>query len=151
MRATFFSFLIIAALFGTANAVEPDEVLADLALEARARAISQELRCLVCQNETIDESNAPLAKDLRIIVRERLIAGDTDEAVIQYVVERYGDYVLLRPPIRPATWLLWFGPLVLLIVGFVAIPALCWQRNQTVPPLTDQERSRLNSALEDAE
>ncbi len=142
-----YAFLIGFVSF--AHAVEPDEVLADTTLEARARAISQQLRCLVCQNETIDESNAPLAKDLRVIVRERLLEGETDEAVIQYVVARYGDYVLLRPPIRPATWLLWFGPTILFVIGLGAVAAFYRGRSsESQPkPLTDDEEQRLNRAL----
>lgn len=104
---------LAAALLGCslpADAVNPDEVLKDPALEARARVISQELRCLVCQNQSIDDSNAPLAKDLRIIVRERLVAGDSNEKVIDYVVARYGNYVLLKPPLQTDTALLWFAP-----------------------------------------
>lgn len=98
-------------------AVLPGEQLADPRLEARARAISQDLRCVVCQNQTIDDSDATLAHDLRLIVRERLKAGDTDDAVKAYIVQRYGSYVLLDPPLEPATVLLWFGPLVVLIAG----------------------------------
>ncbi|MDJ0897067.1 MAG: cytochrome c-type biogenesis protein CcmH, partial [Alphaproteobacteria bacterium] len=92
--------------------VSPDEMLDDPALEARARALSKELRCLVCQNESIDESDADLARDLRKIVRERLVAGDTDDEVIGYLTARYGDFVLLNPPVKPLTWALWFGPVV---------------------------------------
>ena len=98
-----------------AHAVEPDEVLADRALEARARQLSAELRCLVCQNQSIDESNAPLAKDLRLLVRERLTAGDSDDAVLDFIVARYGSFVLLKPPLGPETILLWTAPLVLLV------------------------------------
>ena len=93
-----------------AGAVEPDEMLADAALEARARAVSATLRCLVCQNQSIDDSNAPLARDLRILVRERLSAGESNEAAIAFVVARYGDFVLLKPPFKPTTWLLWLAP-----------------------------------------
>lgn len=93
-----------------AIAVEPDEVLADPALELRARELSVQLRCVVCQSQSIDESNAPLAKDMRIIVRERLAAGDSDEDVLQYMVARYGDYVLLNPPVQENTLFLWLAP-----------------------------------------
>ena len=112
-------FLLLAALVfaSPAFAVLPGEQLADPRLEARARAISQELRCVVCQNQTIDDSDATLAHDLRLIVRERLRAGDTDEQVKAYVVHRYGPYVLLKPPLELATFLLWFGPLAVLIAG----------------------------------
>lgn len=102
------------------QAVQPDEVLDDPVLEARARDLSAEIRCLVCQNESIDASNAQLARDLRILVRERLVAGDSDREVLDFLVARYGDFVLLRPPVNQATVLLWFGPaLVLLIAGTV--------------------------------
>ena len=105
-----------------ALAVEPGEMLADPVLEARARDISKELRCLVCQNQSIDDSNAPLAHDLRVLVRQRLVAGDSNEAVKQYLVARYGDYVLMKPPFKPETWVLWLGPPVLLLLG----GALVW-------------------------
>src|SRR4029079_764971 len=106
------SLLILFA--GLAWAVEPGEKLADPGLEARARAISQELRCLVCQNQSIDDSNAELARDLRVIVRERLEAGDTDAQVLAFVEARYGEFVLLRPPFNLHTLLLWLAPCVLL-------------------------------------
>jgi len=109
-------FALIGVL-AVALAIDPDEQLSDPALEARARAVSKTLRCVVCQSQSIDESNAPLAKDLRIIVRERIAAGDTNEQVIAYVVERYGDYVLLAPPVRGRTLLLWAAPLLFLLVG----------------------------------
>ncbi len=101
----------------SAHAVQPGERLANPALEARARAISAELRCLVCQNESIDESNADLAHDIRVLVRQRLTAGDTDAQAIQAVVNRYGAFVLLRPPVEPATYLLWFAPPALVLIG----------------------------------
>lgn len=111
-------FLFAAFAFAApAFAVLPSEQLADPKLEARARAISQELRCVVCQNQSIDDSDAPLAHDLRVIVRERLKAGDSDEAVKSWLVRRYGAYVLLKPPLEPATLLLWFGPLLVLLAG----------------------------------
>lgn len=110
--------LAIALACGPARAAtSPDEMLADPALEARARALGKELRCLVCQNQSIDDSDAPLARDLRRIVRERLLAGDSDAAIERYLVERYGDFVLLRPPVKPATWLLWVGPFLVLLAG----------------------------------
>ncbi|MCS6779636.1 MAG: cytochrome c-type biogenesis protein CcmH [Geminicoccaceae bacterium] len=98
-------------------ATSPDEILPDPALEARARALGKELRCLVCQNQSIDDSDAPLAKDLRRVVRERLVAGDSDAAIKRHLVERYGDFVLLEPPFKPATWLLWGGPLLVVLAG----------------------------------
>ncbi len=118
--------LVAAAVPMTAVAVRPDEILTDPALEARARNISKELRCLVCQNESIDESHADLARDLRLLVRQRLLAGDTDRQVIAYVHERYGDFVLLRPPVRGTTLVLWFGPGVLLAL----VVALVWRQTR---------------------
>jgi cytochrome c-type biogenesis protein CcmH len=106
--ALFFAFLLAVA--SPAGAVLPDEMLTDLVLEARARDISKNLRCLVCQNQSIDDSDADLARDLRIIVRERLVAGDSDGAVIGFVVDRYGDFVLLNPPFKASTYVLWIGP-----------------------------------------
>jgi cytochrome c-type biogenesis protein CcmH len=150
MRA-FATFLVACILLALpALAVEPSERLADPALETRARAISAELRCLVCQNESIDESHADLAHDIRVLVRERLKAGDTDAQAMQAVVRRYGDFVLLRPPVEPATWLLWFGPAVLLVIGFGG--TLMWLRRRTVvapPPLSEDEQRVLDSLLRD--
>lgn len=111
--AGYLSFFILAA--GQAWAVLPDEMLKDSALEARARVISQDLRCLVCQNQSIDDSNAPLAKDLRIIVRERITAGDSNAQVFDYVVARYGNYVLLKPPLQTDTFLLWAFPFLMML------------------------------------
>lgn len=131
------------------RAVTPDEVLSDSALEARARAISKELRCLVCQNQSIDDSDAELAHDLRVVVRERLRAGDSDRQVMTFVVERYGDYVRLRPPFRANTLALWLTPLVLLLMGSALALAVV-RRGRTRPgagPLTEDERARLGAAL----
>ncbi|MBV8736657.1 MAG: cytochrome c-type biogenesis protein CcmH [Alphaproteobacteria bacterium] len=147
--------LAAAIVFGlvlqSAWAVEPSERLANPALEARARAISQELRCLVCQNESIDESNAPLAHDLRLLVRKRLIAGDTDQQVLNYIVARYGVFVLLDPPFEPLTWLLWLGPPVL-VVGSGAILLLRSRRRgraPTPPKLSAEESARAAALLGD--
>ena len=117
MKLFVLALLAIVSFAAPAHAVLPSEQLVDPRLESRARAISQELRCVVCQNQTIDDSDATLAHDLRVIVRERLKAGDSDEQVKAYIVKRYGSYVLLKPPLEPATLLLWFGPLLVLIVG----------------------------------
>ncbi len=143
----------LAALFPMpGGAVLPDEVLDDPALEARARELSREIRCLVCQNESIDSSNAELARDLRILVRERLTAGDSDQQVLDYLVARYGDYVLLRPPVKPATYLLWFGPALLLLLGGAAVVRYFRPRRGNPPaaaaPLSDHERTRLKALLE---
>lgn len=122
----FFIFMFAVCISLTsAFAVLPDEVLKDPVLETRARVISQDLRCLVCQNQSIDDSNAPLAKDLRIIVRERLTAGDSNEQVFGYVVARYGNYVLLKPPLQQDTLILWLAPFLLMIIALgVAIAYL---------------------------
>jgi len=129
---TFAWFLFAAVLSASpAFAVLPGEQLADPRLESRAREISQELRCVVCQNQTIDDSDATLAHDLRLIVRERLKAGDSDEQVKAYIVHRYGAYVLLRPPLEPATALLWFGPLFVLIAGAAGSWIYLQKRRQT--------------------
>lgn len=145
MRAFFAALvLLIGAL--PAFAVNPDEVLADPSLEARARAISANLRCLVCQNQSIDDSDADLAHDLRVIVRERLTAGDTDEAAVQYIVDRYGEYVLLNPVVAPHTIALWVAaPLVLAIGGIVVIVGIRRKRVVAAPAaeLTDEEKAAL--------
>ena len=112
--------LVLLAMFTAspnAFAVMPDEVLKNPALETRAREISQDLRCLVCQNQSIDDSNAPLAKDLRVIVRERLTAGESNEQVFDYLVSRYGNYVLLKPPLQADTFLLWSSPFLILLIA----------------------------------
>ena len=100
-----------------AAATMPSEMLADAALESRARHLAKQVRCVVCQNETIDESHSPLARDMRLLVRQRLLAGDSDQAVIDYLVARYGEFVLLRPRVEPATYVLWGLPFVLLVGG----------------------------------
>jgi len=133
-----------------AFAVEPAEMLKNPALEARARAVSQELRCLVCQNESIDESHADLAHDLRVLLRQRIAAGDTDRQAIDFIVRRYGDFVLLKPPVEPATWLLWFGPAVLLVLGAAGAFIFVRRRNagtREPPPLTPAEQQRLDTLL----
>lgn len=111
------ALLVLFAAGGVATAVEPDEMLDDPVLEERARDISQHLRCVVCKNQNIDESTAPLARDLRILIRERLKQGDSNEEVIGFVVDRYGDFVLLTPPIKTETLPLWLAPAILLIGG----------------------------------
>ncbi len=118
-RAVSLAFSAAAVLVAatSALAVQPDEILADSAMEQRARQISTGLRCLVCQNQSIDDSDAPLARDLRLLVRERLTAGDSDGAAIEFVVARYGDFVLLKPPFNVATLMLWISPLLLLLGG----------------------------------
>jgi cytochrome c-type biogenesis protein CcmH len=132
-----------------AGAVNPDERLADPALEARARDLSKSLRCLVCQNQSIDASNADLAHDLRVLVRERLTAGDTDAQVLAYLKARYGDYVLLKPPVERATWLLWFGPGAALLIGIGALALRRRTRPAAPAPLSAEERARLAIVVKD--
>jgi cytochrome c-type biogenesis protein CcmH len=153
----FLRLLVMAPLLGIAAhalAVEPSEMLKDPKLEARARAISEELRCLVCQNESIDESNAALAHDLRVLLRQRLEAGDSDAQAIQYIVDRYGQFVLLRPPVEPATYVLWFGPAALLLLaGAGATLYLRRHRPESAPaaPLSAAEEERLQSLLREGD
>jgi len=139
----------IAAFAVAALAVEPGEVLKDAALEARARTLSSEIRCLVCQNQSIDESNADLARDMRRLVRERLRAGDSDQAIRDYLIKRYGDFVMLRPPVKRSTWLLWFGPgLVLLGAAGVMIVYFRNRRRATAAvALGEDEQARLDALL----
>jgi cytochrome c-type biogenesis protein CcmH len=144
-----------ATVAGPVHALDPGEALKDPVLEHRAREISKELRCLVCQNQSIDDSSAPLAKDLRRIVRERLKKGDTNSQVIQFIVARYGDFVLLRPPVKPVTWLLWFGPAALLLMGAVALALRIRRRRRAPvaapPPLTEAEKRALRRLQEPGE
>jgi cytochrome c-type biogenesis protein CcmH len=141
IRALFTGLFLIAFTF-SALAVNPDEVLQDPALEARARDISRDLRCLVCQNQSIDDSNASLAKDLRVIVRERITAGDNNQQVQDYIVKRYGNYVLLKPPFQFDTALLWFLPFVLLALALAG--AWTYLRQQPEP----EEGEALNDILD---
>lgn len=134
------------------RAVEPDEILTDARLEARARNLSAGLRCLVCQNQSIDDSNAPLARDLRVLVRDRLKAGDTDSQIMDYVVARYGEFVLLRPRFSAATLVLWIAPLLVLAVAiFLAAAVLRGQRrrSQSQERLTQEDQARLAEILRD--
>jgi cytochrome c-type biogenesis protein CcmH len=121
MRAICVAVLFSLAILAPAYAVRPDEVLADPQLEARARAISAELRCMVCQNQSIDDSDAPLARDLRLLVRERLKAGDSEDAIRTFLTARYGDFILLKPPLKVETVLLWAGPAAILFLGVLIL------------------------------
>lgn len=113
-------FIVILSLFPfSVSAVEPDEILSDPVLEERARVISKELRCVVCKNQDIDSSNAGVARDLRLLVRERLVTGDTNEEILAYIQARYGDFVLLKPPFKPETYLLWFAPPLLALISII--------------------------------
>jgi cytochrome c-type biogenesis protein CcmH len=147
---------VALACAAPALAVQPDEVLPDPTLEARARALSRELRCMVCQNQSIDDSDAPLAKDLRVLVRERLQAGDSDSQVIDFLVARYGEFVLLKPRFTAHTWLLWLAPFALLIGGAVVLflfvrrrSALAAASSAEARDLTPDEQARLARLLDD--
>ena len=132
-------------------ATNPDEVLQDPVLEHRARELSKQLRCLVCQNQSIDDSDADLARDLRRIVREQLVAGRSDEEIVTYLTARYGDFVLLRPPVKPATWGLWFGPALVLVIAAAGLVVYV-RRRSAVPDaptagLSREERRRLEALV----
>lgn len=152
MRALRILFAAIATLLSVAPAlaVEPSEMLSDPVLEARARDISQHLRCVVCQNQSIDDSNAPLAQDMRLLVRERLVAGDSDRQVLDYVVARYGNFVLLRPPMQPDTIALWLAPFVVLLLMIWGLFSQARRKPQAaaIAPLSDAERQRLSRLLD---
>ncbi len=142
--------VVLLALSGSASAVQPDEILPDPALEARARALSRELRCMVCQNQSIDDSDAPLARDLRLIVRERLKAGDTDAQILELLASRYGEFVLLRPRFSWHNALLWFAPLIVLVLGAVGLVVALRHRRATAPgvaPLSPEEERRLRELI----
>jgi cytochrome c-type biogenesis protein CcmH len=143
--------LVLLALASAAKAVEPRERLADPALEARARALSREVRCLVCQNESIDDSDADLAHDLRVLLRERIAAGDTDAQAVKFLTDRYGDFVLLKPPVEPATYLLWFGPIIVLLLAGGGAFLYLRRRKAAAPaaPLNAAEERRIEKLLED--
>lgn len=148
------SFLLVLCLLIAlpADAVEPDEILDDPALEARARVISKDLRCLVCRNESIDESNAELAKDLRVLVRERILAGDTNEETVQYVVDRYGEYVLLKPRATGTNLILWVAGPVLLVLALIIGAGYILTRRRAegrVEELSAEEEARLQKIMEE--
>jgi cytochrome c-type biogenesis protein CcmH len=141
--------LLAALVIGTAaHAVQPDEVLKDPALEQRARHISAGLRCMVCQNQSIDDSDAPLAKDLRLLVRERLQAGDTDRQVEDFLVQRYGEFVLLRPTFGTHTLLLWLAPALVLALGAIGAFAALRRRPHSAAALDADEQAALDALLE---
>lgn len=157
--------LVLLALSGLPASpvwsADPAEMLKDPVLEKRAEAVGKDLRCLVCQNESIEDSNADLARDLRLIVRERIALGASDEQVRQYVVDRYGDYVLLRPPFKTTTWVLWLGPFALLLAALAAAVMVFRHRSGAgaagggdpakAPPLSAEEKRRLDTLLKDGE
>lgn len=140
--------VILALLAAPVWAVEPDEMLADPVLEDRARELSAGLRCPVCQNESIDESNAPLAKELRIIVRERLVAGDTDQQIVDYLVARYGEFVLLNPTVSGANWILWLAAPALFLAGLgMGWSAIRRKPETPDPTLSAEEQAALDKIL----
>ncbi|MCL7999317.1 cytochrome c-type biogenesis protein CcmH [Brucella sp. 21LCYQ03] len=149
---TVFLTLFLTFQISSAFAVNPDEVLPDPQLEKRARQISAELRCMVCQNESIDDSNAELARDLRILVRERLTSGDSDKQVVDFVVDRYGEFVLLKPRFNAQTAILWGFPVIVLLFGGIALAIAFRRRNAVLDvqkPLSDREKAELSRLLDD--
>ena len=152
--APLFLFIVMMALAAPALAVNPNEMLKDPALEHRARELGKDLRCLVCQNQSIDDSDADLAKDLRVIVRERISAGDSDDMVRKFVVDRYGDYVLLKQPFKGTTLVLWLGPFAL-FAGALAVVFGFYRRRKSAaeappPPLSPEEQKRLAALLKES-
>jgi cytochrome c-type biogenesis protein CcmH len=154
VKRTLFALTLVATLATAAHAVQPDEIMSDAGKEARARDLSRELRCMVCQNQSIDDSEAPLARDLRLLVRERIAAGDSDAQVMDFLVARYGEFVLLKPRLNSHTWLLWFlTPLALASGGF-ALWFYGRRRARPVPgqdaeltSLTPDEEARINRLI----
>jgi len=156
LRILLAAFALFAAT--AAYAVQPDEILKDPALESRARALSKELRCMVCQNQSIDDSDAPLARDLRVLVRERLVAGDSDDKVLQFLTDRYGAFVLLKPQFNAETAVLWFAPLIVLLAGGIGLIAFLRRRRVAVPVavgegdrLTPAEQARITELMRQAD
>jgi cytochrome c-type biogenesis protein CcmH len=147
VRSWFAPLLAVLLLVSPALAVQPDEILKEPALEARAREISAGLRCLVCQNQSIDDSDAPLAKDLRVLVRERLKAGDSDRQVRDFVVQRYGEFVLLRPVFGAHTLLLWLTPVLVLGLGVLGLYGALRRRPASSAPLNEREQEELDRIL----
>jgi cytochrome c-type biogenesis protein CcmH len=150
LRLVLTALMLLIGSAGVALALEPGEKLDDPRKEQRAQELSEELRCLVCQNQSINESNAPLAKDMRTVVRERIEAGASDREIKEYLTARYGDFVLLKPPMKPETYALWFGPAVVVVLGAIGV-AVYFRRRQTVKPrgqrLSQAEEQRLNELL----
>ena len=145
MKILFIVLAFLALSVASTQAVEPSEMLDDPALEARARDVSRHLRCVVCQNETIDESNAELAKDMRLMVRRRIVAGNSNQQVLDYMVTRYGDFILLKPRFTADTLVLWLGPFVILVIGGVMLMRTLRTRTTTTAALNDEEKAALSS------
>ncbi len=152
LRRLFLAVAFILTTLPSAFAVQPDEVLSDPELEARARVLSAQMRCLVCQNQSIDDSDAPLAKDLRVLIRERLVKGETNAQVVDYLVSRYGEFVLLKPRVNARTLLLWGGPFAILLIGSLVIFMRRRKGSALAVPeqaLTADEQARLDEILKD--
>lgn len=148
MRRWLLLTAMLAAMAGPARAVNPDEQMADPALEARAHQLSKNLRCVVCQNQSIDDSDAALARDLRLILRERIAAGDTDQQAMNFLVERYGNFVRLKPPLQFDTLELWFGPLVALLLGGLGVGVYIRGRaSQSALALSEAEEAEVSDLL----
>ncbi len=148
MRKFAFALLAVLSLASAAFAVEPDEILPDPALEARARALSKTLRCMVCQNQSIDDSNAPLARDLRLLLRERIAAGESDDQVREFLVSRYGEFVLLQPPLNRETVILWALPFVAVALGGITFLLAARRKDRmAASPLSAEEKERLARLL----
>ena len=154
MRLLFLLPFLALLIAPPALAVNPSEMLQDPALEERAREVSKYLRCVVCQNQSIDDSDAELARDMRVLVRDRIAAGDSNREVLDYMVSRYGDFVLLKPPFKAETYALWFGPPIIFILGVIAV--IAYARNKraapaggiAAAPLSDEERKRLDKLMD---
>jgi cytochrome c-type biogenesis protein CcmH len=142
-------FLAVSLMVGPAWAVQPDEMLDDPVLESRAREISRDIRCPVCQGETIDDSNAPISRDLRLIIRERLVAGDTDEEVVDYIVNRFGEGVLFNPPAEGANLILWLAGPALLLAGIGVALTAARRRAQPEASLSAEEEARVKEILKE--
>jgi cytochrome c-type biogenesis protein CcmH len=153
LKRALLALMMVMTMAVAAQAVQPDEIMSDASKEARARDLSRELRCMVCQNQSIDDSEAPLARDLRLLVRERIAAGDTDAQVIDFLVSRYGEFVLLRPRLNSHTWLLWFlTPLALAAGGFGLWAygrrrRVSGEQDEALLNLTPEEEARINQLI----
>ena len=157
MSKVIYALLALAIVVSTSPvwAVEPDEIMDDPALEARAREVSLDVRCVVCQNQSIDDSNSGIAKKMRVLVRERIKQGDTNEEVIEYLVSRYGDFVLLKPPVKAKTLVLWYGPAVMVVIGLIGIIFYYRRRSKETAmttgaaPLSADEKARLKALMKE--
>ncbi|NVK17161.1 MAG: cytochrome c-type biogenesis protein CcmH [Methylocystaceae bacterium] len=155
MKKLIFVLAALIAVNVSALAVEPDEILDDPALEERAREVSKDVRCVVCQNQSIDDSNSGIAKKMRILVRERIKEGDSNQQVIDYLVSRYGDFVLLKPPVKTKTLFLWFGPALMVVLGLIGIIFYYRRRSKETgettgaAPLSPKEKARLEALLKE--